>query len=424
MHLWAHLQGGEAMGRCPFRATRPGGCRSGDHIHEAVTASPRTRPKRSPQGHGLLPNQQRTDALRPVSEPRSLRRLGSGRSRLQDDHRATTEAVGNALDSQPRQRNYCPSLFPAQWPLGRILGTTRRWLISGRFFTYKFGAHPLRPPRLLLFGANATICCSMSPTDTGQSGACRPRVGIPWRTSAEEEEATISGKRGKTQDYMSAVERAGAEGVLVPLKDEPARNHLIPTLDGFVLPGSPADVAPRQYGSVNRGLSAPADAAREEADRAILQHAFAEKKPVLAICYGCQLLNVYLGGTLIQDLRAETSTATPHRKKDLVPEPQDDPTHPATLVSGSRLATLARGTQAVINSSHHQAIREPGKHLRVTSRASDGTIEGVEWTGDSNWVTGVQWHPERMLGDAFSERLFREFVTAAADAREAVAHKT
>jgi len=62
---------------------------------------------------------------------------------MQDDHRATTEAVGNALDSQPRQRNYCPSLFPAQWPLGRILGTTRRWLISGRFFTYKFGAHPL-----------------------------------------------------------------------------------------------------------------------------------------------------------------------------------------------------------------------------------------------------------------------------------------
>src|SRR5207302_3178035 len=89
------------------------------------------------------------DALRPVSEPRSLRRLGSGRSRLQDDHRATTEAVGNALDSQPRQRNYCPSLFPAQWPLGRILGTTRRWLISGRFFTYKFGAHPFESHCLL-----------------------------------------------------------------------------------------------------------------------------------------------------------------------------------------------------------------------------------------------------------------------------------
>src|SRR5437899_3010879 len=151
MHLWAHLQGGEAMGRCPFRATRPGGCRSGDHIHEAVTASPRTRPKRSPQGHRLLPHQQRTDALRPVSEPRSLCRFGSGRSRLQDYHRATTEAVGNALDSRPRQRNYRPSLFPAQWPLGRILGTTRRWLISARFFTYKFGAHPGRCEDLFFY---------------------------------------------------------------------------------------------------------------------------------------------------------------------------------------------------------------------------------------------------------------------------------
>ena len=264
----------------------------------------------------------------------------------------------------------------------------------------------------------------MSPTDTRQSEARRPRVGIPWRTRAEEEEARTSGKRGNTQDYILAVERAGAEGVLVPLKDEPARNHLISALDAFVLPGSPADVEPRQYGSINRGLSASADAAREATDRAILQHAFAEKKPVLAICYGCQLLNVYLGGTLIQDLRAETGTATPHRKQDLMPEPQEDPTHPADLESGSRLATLAGGTRAVINSSHHQAIREPGRNLRVTSRASDGTIEGVEWTGDSNWVTGVQWHPERMLGDAFSERLFREFVTAAADARDVVAHKT
>jgi len=156
---------------------------------------------------------------------------------------------------------------------------------------------PARALRLLLFRANATICGSMSPTDTGQSGARIPRVGIPWRTSAEEEEATISGKRGKTQDYINAVARAGAESVLVPLQDEQARNRLIPTLDGFVLPGSPADVEPRRYGSLNRGLSAPPDSAREETDRAILRHAFAVKKPVLAICYGCQLLNVYLGGT-------------------------------------------------------------------------------------------------------------------------------
>ena len=285
------------------------------------------------------------------------------------------------------------------------------------------------PSRLPHFRADATIQCSMSLTDTHQSAARRPRIGIPWRTITDEDQARATGQRGKTEDYLRAVEKAGAEGVLLPLKDQIERDRLIPTLDAFVLPGSPADVEPLRYGAVNRGLSAPADTAREETDHAILQHAFAEKKPVLAICYGCQLLNVYLGGTLIQDLKGQTGTATPHRKKDLVPEgkpePKNDPAHPNIFESGSRLGALAGSSQAVVNSSHHQAIQKPGKNLRVTSHASDGTIEGVEWTGDSNWITGVQWHPERMLGDAFSERLFGDFVAAAAKARrEVIAHKT
>jgi putative glutamine amidotransferase len=265
-------------------------------------------------------------------------------------------------------------------------------------------------------------------TDTHPSATGRPRVGIPWRTSTDEDQAKTTGHLGKTEDYVRAIEKAGAEGVMLPLKDEKERNRLIPTLDAFVLPGSPADVEPRRYRAVNRGLSAPADTAREETDLAILRHAFAERKPVLAICYGCQLLNVYLGGTLIQDLQAETGTATPHQKKHLAPqgkpEPKEDPAHPATFETGSRLGALAGSSQAVVNSSHHQAIHEPGQNLRVTSHASDGTIESVEWTGDSNWVTGVQWHPERMLGDAFSERLFSDFVAAAAQAHEIVAPRT
>jgi putative glutamine amidotransferase len=259
----------------------------------------------------------------------------------------------------------------------------------------------------------------MSHTDTQLKAAPRPRVGIPWRTTQEERE----NNQPKIQNYADAVKKSGGEPVLLPLTQSAELERLLPTLDAFVLPGSPADVEPRQYGSENHGLSAPADGAREETDRAILKYAFAEEKPVLAICYGCQLLNVYLGGTLIQDLKAETGTAIPHRKKDLAPEAAKDPVHPATLESGSRLASIAGSTRAVINSSHHQAIREPGKSLRITSRASDGTVEGVEWTGDANWVVGVQWHPERMFGDAFSEKLFREFVAAAAaKAREAV-HK-
>jgi putative glutamine amidotransferase len=73
---------------------------------------------------------------------------------------------------------------------------------------------------------------------------------------------------------------------------------------------------------------------------------------------------------------------------------------------------LSQAAEAEINSSHHQAIDKPGNNLRVTARAADGTIEGVEWTGDSNWVAGVQWHPERM-GDAFAARLFDDFIAAA-----------
>src|ERR1700740_925992 len=260
--------------------------------------------------------------------------------------------------------------------------------------------------------ADATILGSMSPAWTFRGAEFRPRVGIPWRTSQEEAERN----HPKIKNYEDAVRKAGGEPVLLPLSNSQELAEALPGLDAFVLPGSPADVDPAEYGAVDRGLSAPADSAREETDRAILKHAFAEKKPVLAICYGCQLLNVYLGGTLIQDLRTETGPAPRHRKKDLVPEgkpePKDDPAHAATLESESRLGRLAGTSHAVVNSSHHQAIHEPGKNLRVTSHASDGTIEGVEWTGDANWVTGVQWHPERMLGDAFSERLFSDFVAA------------
>ena len=210
---------------------------------------------------------------------------------------------------------------------------------------------------------------------------------------------------------------AGGEPILLPLADPEALEGQLAWLDGFVLPGSPADVEPSEYGAVNHGKSVPADLSRERADRTILSHALESRKPVLAICYGCQLLNVYLGGTLIQDLRSETATNIPHRKKDVVPEPPKDPQHEVRFIAGSLLARLAGSTQAVVNSSHHQSIERPGRNLRVTGQAEDGIVESVEWIGDANWVVGVQWHPERMPGDALASKLFEEFVAAAQAAR-------
>jgi putative glutamine amidotransferase len=248
----------------------------------------------------------------------------------------------------------------------------------------------------------------MLPATTSGRASPRPRIGIPWRTSQEEAE----GNHPKIKNYEDAVRLAGGDPVLLTLADPVELDRSLPSLDGFVLPGSPADVEPAEYGAVNRGLSAPADSAREAADRAVLKHAFAEQKPVLAICYGCQLLNVYLGGTLIQDLRTETGTTVPHRKKDLTPESKEDPRHAASFEQGSRLATITGGARGEVNSSHHQAVATPGKNLTVAARADDGTVEGIEWTGDANWVVGVQWHPERMFGDSAAERLFEDLVAA------------
>jgi putative glutamine amidotransferase len=255
---------------------------------------------------------------------------------------------------------------------------------------------------------------SMSP-----NGVNRPRIGVPWRTSEEER----AGNRPKIENYVRAVERAGGEAVVLSLGDPEGLERQIRELDGFVLPGSPADVEPAEYGAVNRGKSEPADQPRERTDRAILSHAFQAQKPVLAICYGCQLLNVYLGGTLVQDVRSEMGTQIPHQRGDITPEPTEDPRHEVSFTAGSRLARMTGAPDAVVNSSHHQSIAKPGRQLRITGQASDGIVESVEWTGDANWVIGVQWHPERMRGDALAEKLFSELVTTAKAAQKVSAAK-
>jgi putative glutamine amidotransferase len=236
----------------------------------------------------------------------------------------------------------------------------------------------------------------------------RVKIGIPWRTSGEEAERN----RPKIESYEGAVREAGAEAVLLPLSDPEGLAGQLEGLDGFVLPGSPADVEPEEYGARNTGLSEPADKPRERTDWAILEHALREQKPVLAICYGCQSLNVYLGGTLVQDVRWETGTTVPHRRKDVTPEAEEDPKHEVRFAAGSRLASLNGGERAVVNSSHHQSVQKPGRDLRITGRSSDGIVESVEWAGDGNWVVGVQWHPERMKDDALARRLFLELVAA------------
>lgn len=249
----------------------------------------------------------------------------------------------------------------------------------------------------------------------------RPLVGVPWRTAAEER-AKI---REKLDYYFRSIRAAGAEPVEVSLLQSPEQLEVqLKNLDAFVLPGSPADVDPARYHAAKHIKTSTLDPSRDSTDAAILAHALHSSKPVLAICYGCQILNVFAKGTLIQDIHSEKPGAQPHGATDLPPGTvHGDIRHPATLAPGSRLARLNHSEAADINSSHHQAIDQPGENLRVTARAPDGIIEGVEWTGDSNWIVGVQWHPERMPRDPFGERLFSDFVSAAKLARAEVASK-
>ena len=243
-----------------------------------------------------------------------------------------------------------------------------------------------------------------------------PRIGVPYRTKKEE----VTGGTERIEKYLAAVRRAGAEPVPVSLQlSAPELDQLAESLDGFALSGSPADVDPMRFGAPRQPECATADSDRERTDFALLKHAFAEHKPVLAICYGIQSLNVHLGGTLLQDIPKALGTEIDHDWDDEQAAP--DTPHDAQLEVGSQLAQLNGSTRAVINSSHHQSIKEPGHGLRVTARAADGVIEAVEWTGDSNWVVGVQWHPERLADkDALSQSLFRGLVAAAA-ARKAIA---
>jgi putative glutamine amidotransferase len=237
----------------------------------------------------------------------------------------------------------------------------------------------------------------------------RPRVGIPYRTRKEE----LNGSRGKFEKYARAVEMAGGMPVEISLglRGDELRS-LAQSLDAIVLPGSPADVNPALYRAARHEKSADADGDRERTDYALVEHALDEGKPVLAICYGVQILNVVLGGTLIQDIRSEIQTTIQH-ERDSERNGSAEPLHAAKFEKDSRLAKMAGAIEARVNSSHHQAIREPGCNLRVVGTAPDGVIEAVEWIGDAKWVMGVQWHPERMVDDKLARSLFRELVAAA-----------
>jgi putative glutamine amidotransferase len=231
----------------------------------------------------------------------------------------------------------------------------------------------------------------------------RPRVAIPVPHSGDSEYASRS-----LPQYQHAVEKAGGEPVAIPLNKTPAEvMKLIEQCDAVLLPGSRADVDPAKYDASRDVRTNAADAARDTVDELLLQDAYNMKKPVLGICYGLQMLNVYRSGTLIQHIES-TINHEAGRKVAVA--------HTIEVEPASKLAGILGASHNVpVNSSHHQSADVIGDCLRVVARSpEDGVIEAVEGTSPDHFVLAVQWHPERSVDDDEPSRaIFRALVEAA-----------
>ncbi len=183
--------------------------------------------------------------------------------------------------------------------------------------------------------------------------------------------------------YVASVQRAGAIAIVLPV-DARAPTGLLERIDALLLIGG-ADVDPSSYGATRAAETETTYPERDSFELALLRGALERELPVLGICRGMQILNVALGGTLLQDLGDGL-----HRRAlgSFV-----DTEHLVQLESGS-LAARAAGEQVhVAHCHHHQALLDLGEGLSVSGRAADGVIEAVE-ADDGRWVLGVQWHPE------------------------------
>lgn len=246
------------------------------------------------------------------------------------------------------------------------------------------------------------------------TGCMAIRIAIPEPTGTD----TAYNARALPQ-YIAALKAAGALPVVVPLNErqDQVAKRIVET-QGVLLPGSGFDVDPERYGEQRQPECGPADGARTAVDELLLQDAFNLRKPILAICHGVQTLNVWRNGSLIQDLK----TSVNHRPGREVVE-----AHPVRIAEGSRLSRLLPPGEKLdvqVNSSHHQALREPGDQLVVTAVSpQDGVIEAVELDAADHFVVGVQWHPERTYAQsAVSRAIFAEFVKTAASWKAPVAN--
>ncbi len=211
--------------------------------------------------------------------------------------------------------------------------------------------------------------------------------------------------------YVEALQRAGAqEAILMPVAiDDAGADELLDRFDGLLLIGG-GDLHPEEYGQERRDEVYGVIPHRDRFEVALARAAVDRGLPTLAICRGHQVLNVALAGSLDQHI-TERDGGVDHGKPGV---PGGSSVHDIEIAPDSRLAGAMGVTHASCSSHHHQAVERAGDGLRVTARAPDGVIEGIELAGDA-WIVGAQWHPEDTAdADPAQQRLFDAFVSQAA----------
>lgn len=231
----------------------------------------------------------------------------------------------------------------------------------------------------------------------------RPIIGI---TACQEEQRIY--KINNT--YVRAVVRAGGIPVLLPIANRLEDcDKLAALVDGFLVPGG-VDMAPQYFGEEPPKEVTCIDRELDDFELELIRRVSALGKPMLAICRGCQVVNVAFGGTLYQDIPTQCPQAHGHYQATAS---RSEAYHTVTILPGTALAAAMGEGEVLTNSFHHQAVKDLAPGFRVNARTKDGMIEGIE-NGDGS-ILGVQWHPECME-ERYPrfQKLFCDFVTRSA----------
>lgn len=219
----------------------------------------------------------------------------------------------------------------------------------------------------------------------------------------------------EASDYVRALVSAGfgREEIVVLAPGQMP----IGSFDGVVLGGG-VDVDPARYGQTAlSSAGVEVDPERDATDLAVFEKAWSEEAPILGICRGLQVVNVALGGTLVQDLPSQRPSSLEHQRG---PKDRTRRDHAVRIAAGTRLAATAGASEIGVNSRHHQSIDRLATGLTASAEAPDGTVEGVETIGE-RWCVAVQWHPENLADDPPSRALFEAFARAVRERAAVVA---